>query len=506
MTDIYTQTKFLDEALSSKIPLRQREWHIQHNTFTIPLCKTCQLIPVKWSIKNKTYSTYCSSKCAHQSLDVKLKTEQTCLSRYGAKTNLSTNETKSKIKQTCLEKYGVDNFSKTTDFKIAFKSTCLKKYGVDNPSKSLEIQQRIDQTHTNRYNRKRSSQVHIPLNIIDLKNDHNEMKRLFFDLKMPVSEIADLLNVNHSQLCVHFKTNLGIDISRHRVSTGERTLFEYIKSLNSSAYQSDRSIISPKELDIVVPDKKVAFEHNGLAWHTELRGKDKFYHKNKTLSALLAGYRLVHILDFEWKHKTELVKSRISSILGTNSKIFARKCSIRQLSSDEYMEFFRQTHIQGTVGCNICYGLIFQNEIVAAMSFGKPRYNKNFEIELLRYSTKLFTNVVGGASRLFNHFIKCHTPNSIISYCDLRWNTGKVYESIGFSFSKSTDPNYWYTSDYTNIEHRSKYQKHKLASLLSSFDPTLTEWTNMANHNYDRFWDCGDNVYVWYNKPFDTTA
>lgn len=488
------QTDFLD-SLYKTVPARQRQWHIDNNLFSPVKCHFCNSAIVNWSVKNKRYSKYCSSKCAHSCNEVKDKTAATCLAVYGAKTNLSTDKNKQKAKDTCIQKYGVDNFAKTDKFKKQFKETSIIRYGVPNPSMLETTKDKINETNLAKYGRKRFSQVHIPIDVINLKNNHNEMKRLFFDLKMPVSEIADLLGVNHSQLCVHFKQNLGIDISRHTVSSVERQIFEYVSSITPNVIQSDRSVIKPKELDILIPSKSLAFEINGLAWHTELRGKDKQYHVNKTRQCADAGIRLVHIFDIEWNRNRELVKSRISGLLGKNDTIFARKCKIVELDFVSSTKFFENTHIQGSCVSKITYGLEYNGTIVCAMSFGRPRFSKKYQWELIRFSNNLYTSVVGGASRLLKHFIRMHNPASIVSYCDLRWNTGNIYKTLGFTLVNQTDPNYWYTHNYLTLEHRMQYQKHKLHKKLNVVNLHLTEWENMVNNGYDRVWDCGNLVF-----------
>ena len=261
--------KIIDQTLFlgiGTIPMQQRLFHIDNKLYIIPLCKTCNISQVKWSIKNLKYSTYCCSKCAHSDPIVTSKREDTCLLKYGHTTNLKADSNKQKQRDTLLEKYGVDNFAKSAEFTEKFKNTCLTRYGVTNPSKLSSVQDKIDVTHMNRYGRKRSSQVHIPLDIISLKDDPAIMKYWFQTMQMPVTEIAELLGINHSQLCVHFKKNLGIDITRHSVSLIERQVGEYLTS-NGIIYEiSNRTLIGPKELDIFVPSFNLAIEINGLAW------------------------------------------------------------------------------------------------------------------------------------------------------------------------------------------------------------------------------------------------
>ncbi len=132
------------------------------------------------------------------------------------------------------------------------------------------------------------------------------------------------------------------------------------------------------------------------------------------------------------------------------------------------------------------------------MSFGKSRYSKKYEWELIRFCNKLNYNVVGGASRLFKHFIKTYDPNNIISYCDIRVFTGELYEKLGFSYSHTSKPDYFYFKkpNYT-LYSREMFQKHKLKNLLEIYDETLTEKENMFNNGYRRIWDCGNKVYIW---------
>ena len=70
------------------------------------------------------------------------------------------------------------------------------------------------------------------------------------------------------------------------------------------------------------------------------------------------------------------------------------------------------------------------------MTFGKPRYNKKYDYELIRYCSS--KNIVGGVEKLFNYFLKNIEFNIIISYCDLSKFEGNTYIKLGFK--KTTKP------------------------------------------------------------------
>jgi hypothetical protein len=175
--------------------------------------------------------------------------------------------------------------------------------------------------------------------------------------------------------------------------------------------------------------------------------------------------------------------------------IFARKCEIKEVDSKASKEFQEENHIQGAVNSKFNLGLYFENELVSLMTFGKCRFDKKHEWELLRFCNKLGYHIPGGASRLLKFFEKNYKPKSLVSYADRRWSQGKVYEKLGFTFSHASAPNYWYWKDAQYLESRIKYQKHKLKNLLEAFDENKTEVENMKANGYNRIFDCGNLVY-----------
>lgn len=491
------KTDFLDR-IYKKVPERQRKWHIDNGIFEPILCKTCNENIVNWNVKDKEYRKYCSSKCCHADEEVKKKTETTCLRKYGAKTNLLSEDNRKKQRATCLANHGYENPFSSPEIISKIRRSNVERFGAEHATQNNEIKRKVDDTHQSRYGRKRKSQSHIPEDVVKLKNDVEMMRNWYYDLKIPVSAIAEILGVNHAQLCVHFRDNLGIVIKRHLISYPETQLLDYVMSICSDAIANDRSVIAPKELDIVIPSRKIAIEFNGLAWHTEARGrKHKFYHSDKTNLAAAAGYQLIHIFSNEWEDNPDLVKSRLKSKLGAMNSIYARSCEVKMLSHDEAEKFLLRTHIQGWAQSSVNLGLYHDGVLVAVMTFGKPRFNRKYQWELIRLASDVDVRIVGGAAKLFKFFLDHYEPKSVISYCDLRWNNGVVYQKMGFTKTHTTDPNYWYVSKNRFLHHRTQFQKHKLSEKLNTFDPSLTEWENMQANGYDRIWDCGNDVWVW---------
>jgi hypothetical protein len=403
-----------------------------------------------------------------------------------------------KHRETCQANYGVDNPLQSSIIKQKHRETCQANYGVDNPLQSSIIKQRIKELHIKNHNVPHQSQKHLTLQTIELMNSVNFLSEQHHDNKFTVFKIAEILGVNHSALCAKFN-KFNIKILRFKQSQGERDICKILTDCNIAFICNARDIIPPLELDIFLPDYNIAIEFNGVYWHSELQGINSKYHLTKTLRCKQLNIRLIHIFDSEWQIHSDIVRSRILSILQKNSTIFARKSKIVSVSNSKAIEFFNNTHIQGYTSAKINLGLEYNNELVAVMSFGKSRFNKHVEWELIRYSNKLNYSVVGGAGKLFNNFIKNYDPTSVISYSDKRWNTGELYLQLGFKYSHSSSPNYFYFNiNYPNtLISRQQFQKHKLKNILEVFDENLSEWQNMINNNYDRIWDCGNDVFIW---------
>ena len=144
-------------------------------------------------------------------------------------------------------------------------------------------------------------------------------------------------------------------------------------------------------------------------------------------------------------------------------------------------------------------GLEYNGILLSVMTFSKPRFNKNYEWELVRFCNLLNHNVVGGASKLLKHFIRNYNPKNLISYADLRYSNGNMYKTIGFTFKHYTPPSYVYIKG-DNVLSRFSCQKHKLSKILPNFDENKTETQNMMHNNYRKLWDAGTMLFVLLNN------
>jgi very-short-patch-repair endonuclease/Zn ribbon nucleic-acid-binding protein len=260
------------------------------------------------------------------------------------------------------------------------------------------------------------------------------------------------------------------------------------------------------EVDFYIPTHNLAIEVDGMYWHSELNNRSKNYHLNKTNLCKDNGVKLLHITDYEFKFKGNIIKSKLNSILGINKrKIHGRKCEIREIDSKLKSKFLNKYHLQGNDTASVKLGLFYKDRLVSVMTFCKRRValgkksNKQDEYELSRYCGNFNFYVIGGASKLLKYFERNYNPSKIVTYADKRWSTGDLYFKLGFTHTHDSKPNYWYFKNgyikTGEIYHRFNFRKSELPKKLETFDPNKTEWENMIDNGWDRYWDCGNMVF-----------
>lgn len=407
-----------------------------------------------------------------------LRRQETRLKKYGDK-NYTNRE---KAKQTCLEKYGKESYCSTDEF----KKIISEKYNSKSDEEKWIAHEKRIKTNIEKYGSPNNARIHFKHKENFNKSfiENNFIKNKIFNLE----NCCAYFNI-HATTAYQYLRLWDIKYRKHSVSHSEINLFEWIPIENKIS--NIRSIISPYELDIYLPDYKLAIEYNGSYFHSQV---DKNYHKIKTDLCNSKGIQLLHIFDFD---DLDIWKSIILNKLGLSKKLYARNCTLKELEYREVKDFLIENHLQGTVSSSINLGLFYNEELVEVMTFGKSRFDKNYDYELLRLCTKKGLNIIGGASKLFKYFTSKY-KGSIISYANRRFSNGKIYELLGFTKEHISSPNYWYT-DGSEVLSRYQCQKHKLNSLLENFDSELSEYENMTNNGYLRIYDCGNIVYK-YNK------
>ena len=425
------------------------------------ICKICKSA-TKFKNFIYGYREYCSNRCSRLDGDVYKKAKDTNIKKYGCSCTLANDKIKKKSHETKKQKYNDEYYCNSEKARQRHNLKTFEKFKND-----------ITDCNIMGYNNKiLTCECNICHNIFDIDESFAYLRHYRYNLP----------------LCT------GCYPKMQAVSSKELDMLAYIKSIYpNDIKQNVRNILENKELDIYLPDKKLAFEFDGLYWHSELY-KDKNYHLNKTEACRKKGIRLIHVFEDEWKYKGDIVKSRICGLLGLNTRIFARKCDIREVNYNDSKAFLDMNHIQGNCMSTYRYGLYYNNELVSIMTFGPSRFADG-EYELIRFCNKLNVNVIGGASKLFKYFLRNHAEyDHIVSYADRRWSVGNLYEKLGFELISETPPAYYYVKDDCRF-NRIDFQKHKLVK--AGFDSKKTEHEIMLERKIYRIYDCGNLKYCY---------
>ncbi len=421
----------------------------------------------------------CLLKYGDENYNNRTKAKETTVDRYGVDYAIKLDEFKNKQKMTCLERYGTEHVLQTDIFKNKVKSTCLERYDDENYNNRTKFSQT---QKSNRYKLLKSQLLKFKnIELLDTKEEYisNETHRYSCSVHGEFESVGTNLGSVFCYACFkESKSNL------------EKEVVEFLSKYVSTVETSNRTVLSGKELDILIPEKNLAIEFDGLYWHSNIK-KEKNYHLEKTERCEEQGIQLLHIFENEWLHKRPIVESILLAKLGIFQKrIYGRKCEVKVVPQETYREFTELNHLQGYVPAKLVLGLFYEDELVEICSFGKSRF-KSGEMELLRHCSKLHHQIIGGFSKLIKSWKKLNPEESLYTYCDRRYSNGSSYVKSGWKHIGTSAPNYFYIKG-NNLESRIKYQKHKLKDILKIFDESLTEQENMSVNGYTWIYDCGN--------------
>ena len=314
------------------------------------ICKNCGgYLTFEQTTENRSY---CSLKCANSNIDKINSTKLRWIETLGVDHPLKSKKIQEKMKQTNLERYGAENVFAAKEIKDKCIAAHLERYGVDNPAKAKEIQQKIKQTNLIKYGVEcslRSTEAKEKTYLTNIERygfDNPEKANIWNNILSWNEYIIPLFDKNeytnkkkiYTWKCVKcgnifeqslYHTNfhpISYILPRCNVcypkqsSKPEKDLTDFCKIYFPNLLENNRQYISPYELDIIIPELKLAIELNGIYWHAINFGSKRNHHLNKTEMCEQIGYRLIHIWEDEWNDNQEKIKQKLIDIF-TNNEI-----------------------------------------------------------------------------------------------------------------------------------------------------------------------------------------
>jgi hypothetical protein len=520
------------------LPFKEKVYLSVNKINRLPVCKNPNCSSLV-SFRNSTlgYREYCSTKCLSSDPDIKKIKQQKSIQKYGTNTPAQSQVIKNKIIKTNLEKWGanspmcddgvrkksketliknwgVDNPSKSeeliekriesfklSDFKQNFKKTSIEKYGVEHPWMNEDIHNKTIDFFYQNYRQRIESKIDGDYKFVGFAKGTSTY--LNFYCKKCESDF-DILTYQF-----YYRINSKISICTkcfpisESSSVSQIELYNFIKeNYDGEILLNTKDFINPYEIDIYLPELNIGFEFNGVWWHSN-KFKKQNYHQSKIQIAEDKGIKLVMIWEDDWQIKREICKSFILNKLGkTKSRIFARKCLIQEVNYMESKKFLDENHLQGDCKSSIRIGLFFNDEIVSLMTFSKLRLplqrfeknrNRKDHFELTRFCNRIDSNVIGGASKMIKYFIEKNNPKQIETYSDNLISSGHLYEKIGFEYTHTSNPGYWYVVNGIR-QHRFNWRKQKLIKM--GHDPSKSEEEIMNELGYWRIYNAGNKKWI----------
>ena len=337
------------------------------------ICSQCK------QVKEKTFRclrldflcSTCINKNNQLNPEIQNKKKQTCLKKYGVDNYAKTEESKNRIKQTCLLNYGVESTNQLESKKEKIKKTNKERYGVEYATQSDIIKEKIKNTCNRKYgvdwitqvpafiekNKQSNIEKYGVSTYLNTEECRQKLRQVFLNRTKEIlqNKNIELLNKNNDNItckCLtcntiftydsiyfcHFLNSTDNTICPHCLrsnkngkSKQEKEVLTYIKSIyNDIIIENTKHIIPNKELDIYLPNLKLAFEYDGTYWHADPRfykENDLIWHKKVTADEIWKRdmekdilcnqykIKLIRVKEYDWVTDNVKEKFRILKII-----------------------------------------------------------------------------------------------------------------------------------------------------------------------------------------------
>ena len=434
---------------------------------------------------------------ATQDPKVMKKIEKTNLERYGTKAPAQSDEVKRKINNHFNDAYGVNSAMQVPEFKKRYIDESMRKYGVKYAFLSDEAKEKARKTNEKKY----GSKYFVGTSQHARKTTETVMKRYGVEF---TGQLKSLHEKAEKTMMERYGTRYACLVNpgnQTKVSSVNRAFSQF---LTENGVENELEFALPeKSYDVRVGNVLVeinpTYTHNSMYSHFNPEGLPKDYHVKRTKYANEHGYQCVHVWDWDdW--------NKVLNLLTPKETLYARSCDAVEVDVETASKFLNEYHLQGSCrGQIFCTGLTYNGNLIAVMSFGNPRYNKNYEWELLRLCFDSKYKVIGGSEKMFSYFVQTNNPRSIISYCDASKFSGDVYIRLGMSLKSTSSPRkHWYSLDDKNKP------KHITDNFLRQrgYDQIFNEQNGKGTNNellvakrgYLPVYDCGQMTFEWSKK------
>lgn len=278
---------------------------------------SCVVCGKDFESSSKYRKNTCSSSCQQ------IYTEDIFLARYGAKNVYQSEEIKAKIRAINLERYGDEMPSRTESVRLQAQATNMDRRGFLYPLQDPLIIQKSRDTHERKYGGMGMASAEIRKKISDTNIARYGAANPF---------AASGFREKFEQTMIR-KYGTAYPIPKlGGKSRAEDELTEFIRSIYSGEVKKDRALLRGRELDIYLPELKLAIEFNGTYWHRDSEAMRNTrgilpseLHRLKQEKCAELGVLLLFVWENDWKAHRSLTERRIAGCLEDADKIWKDK-------------------------------------------------------------------------------------------------------------------------------------------------------------------------------------
>lgn len=205
------------------------------------------------------------------------------------------------------------------------------------------------------------------------------------------------------------------------------------------------------------------------------------------------GHKPIIITEDRWRSQQKMMQARLLAHLERFIPMYARNCEVRKIDKETAAEFLNENHSYGDAACRYRYGLYLKRytgkrgeggvapgTLVAVATFSNARKWRKGEktiksYEWTRYASLPGVRINGGMGKVLKAFIKEVQPDDIMSYADLEWSEGAVYEQLGFMLEDHKAPVLF---SIDSRWHRSALKHQSMAAV--DMPLPVREWRSVA--------------------------
>ena len=355
--------KYIAEYLKSKYPqlighpITEHIYWFLNDLTDFPKCQNSLCSnDVKFYGYFDGYQKYCCPKCSNSSYTKIELTRNNVLDKYGVDNVSKLESTKQKTIQTCVDRYGVTSTNQLESVKEKKRNTCIEHFGYIHPLKNPLKMQELMKSNLNNLgvenafqlekvkNLSHTFEIMYPIHCRTFDKlvgcefdspcfDRDSYAKLKFENPNALFEFECRKCGNHfwsltknggwHRKCKCQRSNL--------VSKQEKSILRIVTEMYSGQIvENDRTQMTPNdrngwkynhELDIWIPDLRIAIEYNGTYWHDGKKFPQmKMSDEEKVIQCKEKGIELIQISESEWEENPKIVQLNLKKIIDKRVK------------------------------------------------------------------------------------------------------------------------------------------------------------------------------------------